>query len=163
MDQTDQPQSPQEPPLKAPATWSERKALRAAADIRIRELEAKADARNVAGKSIGKYGLAYITAILLAAIVASKYLSTEALSAIMAPIGGALTAIIAMLQGIAGTREEPPEIEIIRSLVTMVDRIAADKDNDMTVDVDRDKVSVQRRGNLITSARPHQEPANEQP
>ena len=57
-------------------------------------------AKEVAGKSIGRYGLAYITGIVLIGVGASAFLPEAAITAVMTMIGGALVALINMMQGI---------------------------------------------------------------
>lgn len=81
-------------------------------------------AKEVAGKSIGKHGLAYITAIVLIGVGSSYFLPNEAITAVMTMIGGALVAIINMMNGIAGTAEkqEKPEFAIMHNLIERLDK-----------------------------------------
>lgn len=60
-------------------------------------------AKEVAGKSIGRFGLFYITLIVLIGVGSSYFLSDSAITAVMTMIGGALVALINMMNGIAGT------------------------------------------------------------
>lgn len=97
-------------------------------------------AKEVAGKAIGKYGLAYITAIVLIGVGSSYFLSESAITAVMTMVGGALVALINMMNGIAGTaeKEEKPEYKVIQ---TLIDRLS-EKEPPMRVDVEGGKVTV---------------------
>jgi len=104
-------------------------------------------AKEVAGKAIGKYGLAYITAIVLIGVGSSYFLSESAITAVMTMVGGALVALINMMNGIAGTQEKPerPEFDVIQHLIAKL----AEKEPPMRVDVEEGKVTV-RKGDDIT-------------
>jgi hypothetical protein len=104
-------------------------------------------AKEVAGKAIGQYGLMYITAIVLIGVGSSYFLSESAITAVMTMIGGALVALINMMNGIAGTQEKPdrPEFEVIQHLIAKL----AEKEPPMRVDVEDGKVTV-RKGDDIT-------------
>jgi hypothetical protein len=104
-------------------------------------------AKEVAGKAIGKYGLAYITAIVLIGVGSSYFLSESAITAVMTMVGGALVALINMMNGIAGTQEKPerPEFEVIQHLIAKL----AEKEPPMRVDVEDGKVTV-RKGDDVT-------------
>ena len=110
-------------------------------------------AKEVAGKSIGKNGLFYITLIVLIGVASSYFLSDTAITAVMTMVGGALVALINMMNGIAGTAEkqEKPEFEIMKQLIDRLDRMA-DRDP-MTVDIDDKKVVVRKGDNETTSTR----------
>ena len=107
-------------------------------------------AKEVAGKSIGRFGLAYITAIVLIGVGASAFLPEAAITAVMTMIGGALVALINMMNGIAGTaeKEEKPEFQVIQHLIQKL----AEKEPPMRVDVEEGKVTV-RKGDDITTMR----------
>jgi hypothetical protein len=104
-------------------------------------------AKEVAGKAIGQYGLMYITAIVLIGVGSSYFLSEGAITAVMTMIGGALVALINMMNGIAGTQEKPerPEFEVIQNLIAQL----AEKEPSMRVDVADGKVTV-RKGDDVT-------------
>jgi hypothetical protein len=104
-------------------------------------------AKEVAGKAIGQYGLMYITAIVLIGVGSSYFLSEGAITAVMTMIGGALVALINMMNGIAGTQEKPdrPEFEVIEKLIAQL----AEKEPSMRVDVEDGKVTV-RKGDDVT-------------
>lgn len=120
--------------------------FKAQAQAELNRLEAQSSAKEVAGKAIGKHGLAYITAIVLIGVIASLYLEESKIAAVMGLLGAALTALISMLNGIAGAapKQEKPEFEIMRELIARLDKMA-DRDP-MSVQVETDKVTV-RKGN----------------
>jgi hypothetical protein len=105
-------------------------------------------AKEVAGKAIGQYGLMYITAIVLIGVGSSYFLTESAITAVMTMVGGALVALINMMNGIAGTAEKPdrPEFEVIQNLIAQL----AEKEPPMRVDVEEGKVIV-RKGDDITT------------
>ena len=105
-------------------------------------------AKEVAGKAIGQYGLMYITAIVLIGVGSSYFLTESAITAVMTMVGGALVALINMMNGIAGTAEKPdrPEFEVIQHLIAKL----AEKEPPMRVDVEDGKVTV-RKGDDITT------------
>jgi len=106
-------------------------------------------AKEVAGKSIGRFGLAYITGIVLIGVGASAFLPEAAITAVMTMIGGALVALINMMQGITGTKdkEEKPEFQIIGELIQRLES----SNEPMSVTVDGNKVTVQKGGSTFTS------------
>jgi hypothetical protein len=69
----------------------------------------------------------------------------------MGLLGASLTALISMLNGIAGAnpKQEKPEFEVMKQLIERLDRMA-DRDP-MSVSVDGDKVVVRKGDNEITS------------
>lgn len=105
-------------------------------------------AKEVAGKSIGKNGLFYITLIVLIGVGSSYFLSESAITAVMTMVGGALVALINMMNGIAGTQEkqEKPEFKVIEQLITQL----AEKEP-MKVDVGGGKVTVSKGDDKITT------------
>lgn len=116
--------------------------LRTQADIELSKIEANAPAKEVASKTIGKYGLFYITLIVCIGVGSSYFLSESAITAVMTMIGGALVALIQMLQGITGTanKEEKPEFKVINDLIQRLDK----KEPPMRVDVEEGKVTVSK-------------------
>jgi hypothetical protein len=106
-------------------------------------------AKEVAGKSIGRFGLAYITGIVLIGVGASAFLPEAAITAVMTMIGGALVALINMMQGITGTKdkEEKPEFQIIGELIQRLEK----SNEPMSVTVDGNKVIVQKGDSTFTS------------
>jgi hypothetical protein len=71
----------------------------------------------------------------------------------MGLLGASLTALISMMNGIAGAtpKQDKPEFDIMKQLIERLDRMA-DRDP-MTVDVDGDKVTVRKGDNEIKTAR----------
>jgi len=104
-------------------------------------------AKEVAGKSIGKQGLFYITFIVVIGVGASIVLEESKMAAVMGLLGASLTALISMLNGVAGAspKQEKPEFEIMKELILRLDRMA-DRDP-MNVVVDKDKVLVTKGSN----------------
>ena len=109
-------------------------------------------AKEVAGKSIGKNGLAYITAIILISVGASIFLDSAKIAAVIGMAGSALMAIINMMNGVAGTteKEEKPEFQVIQQLIQRLDHLA-EKEPPMSVSVDGDKVTVTKGSDTITT------------
>lgn len=104
-------------------------------------------AKEVAGKAIGKHGLIYITIIIVVGVGASIVLESEKMAAVMGLLGSALTALIAMMNGVAGAnpKQEKPEFEIMKELIARLDKMA-DRDP-MSVAVEGDKVIVKKGDN----------------
>jgi hypothetical protein len=118
----------------------------------LARLEAASSAKEVAGKSIGKHGLVYITMIASLGIIASLYLEEAKIAAVMGLLGSSLTALISMLSNIAGAtdKEEKPEFSVINQLIEKLDRL--DKaEPPMSVDVEGGNVTVKRGDDVITS------------
>jgi ABC-type proline/glycine betaine transport system ATPase subunit len=104
-------------------------------------------AKEVAGKSIGKQGLFYITFIVVIGVGASIVLEEGKMAAVMGLLGASLTALISMLNGVAGAnpKQEKPEFEIMKQLIDKVETMA-DRDP-MSVQVEGDKVTVRKGDN----------------
>ena len=104
-------------------------------------------AKEVAGKAIGKHGLIYITIIVIVGVGASIILEESKMAAVMGLLGASLTALISMLNGVAGAtpKQDRPEFEIMKELISRLDKMA-DRDP-MTVAVDGDKVVVRKGDN----------------
>lgn len=117
-------------------------------EMRLREIEAQQPAKEVASKSIGRYGLFYITLIVLIGVVSSYFLPESAITAVMTMVGGALVALIGMLQGITGTaaKEEKPEYKLMNN---MLERIG-EKEPPMKVDVENGRVTVTKGHDTVT-------------
>ena len=110
-------------------------------------------AKEVAGKSIGRWGLLCITIILIIGVGASIVLEEGKMAAVMGLLGASLTALISMMNGIAGAtpKQEKPEFEIMKQLIERLDRMA-DRDP-VSVAVDKDKVLVQKGENQTAIGR----------
>lgn len=128
------------------------KLLKAQARAELNRLEAQSTAKEVAGKAIGKHGLAYITAIVIVGVGASLMLEESKIAAVIGLVSAALTALIAMLNGIAGAnpKQEKPEFEIMRQLIDKLDKLDR-KEQPMRVDVEGDKVTVRKGEDVITT------------
>ena len=113
----------------------------------LARLEAQSTAKEVAGKAIGKHGLAYITAIVIVGVGSSIVLDESKIAAVIGLVSAALTALISMLNGIAGAspKQEKPEFEVIRSLIERLDR----EEQPMSVTIDDGKVTVRKGGDTI--------------
>ena len=128
--------------------------FKAQVQAELNRLEAQSTAKEVAGKAIGKHGLAYITAIVIIGVAASLFLEADKIAAVMGLLGAALTALISMLNGIAGAspKQEKPEFEVIRHLIDKLDKL--DKEElPMRVDVVGDKVTVTKGADTVTAKR----------
>jgi hypothetical protein len=110
-------------------------------------------AKEVAGKAIGKHGLIYITIIVAMGVGASIVLEEGKMAAVMGLLGASLTALISMLNGVAGAtpKQDKPEFEIMKQLIDRLDRMA-DRDP-MSVHVDGEKVTVKKGDSEMTSGR----------
>lgn len=131
---------------------SDIKLFKAQAQAELNRLEAESTAKEVAGKAIGKHGLAYITLIVAIGVGASLMLEESKIAAVIGLVSAALTALIAMLNGIAGAnpKQEKPEFEIMRQLIDKLDRL--DKpEQPMRVDVEGDKVTVRKGDDVVTA------------
>ncbi len=126
---------------------NELKTLRTQAGIELKKLEASATAKEVAGKAIGKQGLFYITLIVVIGVMSSLYLESDKIAAVMGLLGASLTALISMLNGIAGAspKQDRPEFEIIKKLIQ--------RDAEpMSVEVEGEKVTVSKGGDKIQTS-----------
>lgn len=119
----------------------------------LNRLMATQTAKEVAGKSIGRYGLFYITLIVIIGVAASLQLEESKMAAVMGLLGASLTALISMMNGIAGAtpKQEKPEFEIMKQLIERLDRMA-DRDP-MSVQIDGEKVTVRKGDNEVTTGR----------
>ena len=126
--------------------------LKAQAKIRLEELKAQDSAKEVAGKAIGEDGLLYIVLIVLVGVGASLFLEGEKIAAVMGLLGASLTALIQMLNGIAGTapKQEKPEFEVIKDLITRLDKLDR-AEPPMQVDVEGSKVTVKKGADIVTA------------
>ena len=127
--------------------------FKAQAKAELNRLEAESTAKEVAGKAIGKNGLAYITAIVVVGVGASIVLDESKIAAVIGLVSAALTALISMLNGIAGAspKQEKPEFEIMKQFIERLDRMA-DRDP-MKVEVEGDKVTVTKGDDQIKTSK----------
>jgi hypothetical protein len=126
--------------------------LKAQAKIRLEELKAQDSAKEVAGKAIGEDGLLYIFLIVIVGVGASLFLEGEKIAAVMGLLGASLTALIQMLNGIAGTapKQEKPEFEVIKDLIHRLDKLDR-AEQPMQVDVEGSKVTVKKGQDIVTA------------
>jgi uncharacterized membrane protein len=119
------------------------------AKVELNRLQAQSTAKEVAGKAIGESGLFYITLIIVIGVGSSVLLENEKIAAVMGLLGAALTALISMLNGIAGanTKQEKPEFEVMKQLIDKLDRL----EQPMRVDVEGDKVTVRKGDDVVTT------------
>jgi hypothetical protein len=110
-------------------------------------------AKEVAGKAIGRHGLIYITIIVAMGVGASVVLEEGKMAAVMGLLGASLTALISMLNGVAGAtpKQDKPEFEIMKELIQRLDGMA-DRDP-MSVQVEGDKVIVRKGENETITSR----------
>jgi hypothetical protein len=128
--------------------------LKAQAEVELKKLHAENSAKEVAGKAIGEGGLFYITLIITIGVGASIVLEADKIAAVMGLLGAALTALISMLNGIAGTapKQERPEFEVIKNLIEKLDKLDR-KEPPMKVTVEGDKVTVAKGDDTITTSK----------
>ncbi len=128
--------------------------LKAQAKAELQRLEADSPAKEVAGKAIGKHGLFYITLIVVIGVAASIVLENEKIAAVMGLLGAALTALISMLNGIAGAtpKQEKPEFEVIKNLIERLDKLDR-KEPPMKVDVTEGRVTVTKGDDIVTTSK----------
>jgi hypothetical protein len=133
---------------------TELKTLMVQAKIELARMEAQSPAKDVAGKAIGKHGLPYITLIVVIGVIASIFLDEGKMAAVMGLLGASLTALISMLNGIAGTapKQERPEFEVIKTLIDRLDKLA-DKAEPMAVTVDGERVTVRKGDDIVTTGK----------
>ena len=128
--------------------------IKAQAIIELNKLEATSPAKDVAGRAIGKHGLAYITLIVVIGVVSSLFLEEQKIAAVMGLLGASLTALISMLNGIAGAtaKQEKPEFEVIRDLISRLDKLDQ-KELPMKVSVDGERVTIVKGDDQITTSK----------
>lgn len=126
--------------------------LKAQAKAELNRLESQSTAKDVAGKAIGKHGLAYITAIVVVGVGASLALEESKIAAVIGLVSAALTALISMLNGIAGAspKQDKPEFEIMKQLIDKLDRLDR-QEQPMRVDVEGTKVIVTKGNDKVTA------------
>lgn len=126
--------------------------LRAQARAELNRLEAQGTAKEVAGKAIGKHGLAYITVIVVVGVMASLFLEEAKVAAVIGLVSVALTALIQMINGIAGAspKQEKPEFEVMKQLIDKLDRLDR-QEQPMRVDVEGTKVVVTKGNDKVTA------------
>lgn len=121
----------------------------AAVVVELRRLEAQASAKEVASKYIGKSAIPWIVLLVIVGVVASAFLPSESLPAVIGLLSTASMALIAMVTGIVSPKDpEPPkpEVGIISDLVARLD-----KRDPMKVEVGRETVTVTKGDDQTTT------------
>jgi hypothetical protein len=128
--------------------------LKTQAQVELQRLHAQSTAKEVAGKAIGEGGLFYITLIIAIGVGASLALEESKIAAVMGLLGAALTALISMLNGIAGAspKQDKPEFEVMKQLIDKLDKLDREE-QPMRVDVVGDKVTVTKGADKVSAAR----------
>jgi len=128
--------------------------IKAEAEVELSRLEAQSPAKEIAGKAIGKHGLFYITLIVIIGVVSSLFLEEQKIAAVMGLLGASLTALISMLNGIAGAspKQERPEFEVMKQLIDKLDKLDR-KEQPMKVTVEGDKVTVAKGDDTVTTSK----------
>ena len=127
---------------------------KAQARVELNKLEATSPAKDVAGRAIGKHGLFYITLIVVIGVVSSLFLEEQKIAAVMGLLGASLTALISMLNSIAGanSKQEKPEFDVMRQLIDKLDKLDR-PEQPMKVTVEGEKVTVTKGDDTVTAAR----------
>ena len=125
------------------------KLLKAQAQVELDKMEARATAREVASKSIGKQALVWIFLLVLVGVGSSFMLAPEALAPVIGLVATATMALIQMVSGIVNEvkKEEKPEITIIKELINRLDQ----REPPMRVDVADGKVTVSKGDDKVTT------------
>lgn len=134
------------------AEVSEIEMLRAQAKAELNRLEAHSSAKEVAGKAVGKHGLLYITTIVIVGVGASIVLEESKIAAVIGLVSAALTALISMLNGVAGAnpKQERPEFDVMKQLIDKLDRLDR-QEVPMKVEVEGNKVTVRKGDDVVTT------------
>lgn len=126
--------------------------FKAQAKAELARLEAQSTAKDVAGKAIGKHGLLYITIIVVVGVSASLALEESKIAAVIGLVSAALTALIGMMNGIAGAspKQDRPEFEVMKQLIDKLDKLDR-QEQPMRVDVEGAKVTVTKGDDKVTT------------
>lgn len=120
--------------------------LRTQSSLDIKKLESTNSAKEVASKYIGKTAVPWIVLLVIVGVVASAFMPSESLPAVIGLVSTAVMALITMLSNITSTKEkeEKPEIRIIENLIKNLDE-------PMTVEVADDKVTIRKGNETVTT------------
>lgn len=88
------------------------KVIKTIAEIELQKLEATSSAKEVASKYIGKTAIPWIALLVIVGVAASAFLPTEALPAVIGLVSTAVMALISMLSGITGSKDQPKVEEV---------------------------------------------------
>ena len=127
--------------------------LKTQALIELKKMEQANSAKEVASKYIGKTAIPWIVLMVVIGVGASAFLPSESLPAVIGLVSTAVMALITMLASITGTKEkeEKPEFKVINDLINRLE--AATTQEPMTVVVDKDKVTVNKGDQSVSSLR----------
>lgn len=119
--------------------------------IELKKLEANTSAKEVSAKYIGKTAVPWIVLLVVVGVVASAFLDSSTLPAVVGLVSTAVMALIAMITGITGTKEkeEKPEFKVIHDLLSRLDK----EPESMRVEVENDKVVVTKGKDQIVTNR----------
>jgi hypothetical protein len=125
--------------------------LHAQSEVEQKKHDAQSTAREVASKYIGKTAVPWIVLLVVVGVVASAFLDSNTLPAVVGLVSTAVMALIAMVTGITGTKEkeEKPEFKVIHELLSRLDKAP----ETMKVQVEDDKVVVTKGGDTIETKR----------
>lgn len=125
--------------------------LKTQALIELKKMEQQNTAKEVSSKIIGKTAIPWIVLLVIVGVVSSAFLPSDSLPAVIGLVSTAVMALITMLASITGTKEkeEKPEFKVINELIQRLD----EANEPMTVIVDKDKVTVNKGNNSMTSNR----------
>lgn len=125
--------------------------LKTQALIELKKMEQQNTAKEVSSKIIGKTAIPWIVLLVIVGVVSSAFLPSDSLPAVIGLVSTAVMALITMLASITGTKEkeEKPEFKVINELIQRLD----EANEPMTVVVDKDKVTVNKGNNSMTSNR----------
>lgn len=92
---------------------------------------------------------------MVVGVGASLALEESKIAAVIGLVSAALTALISMLNGIAGAspKQEKPEFEIMRQLIDKLDRLDR-QEPAMKVEVEGNKVTVRKGDDVVTTGAP---------
>jgi hypothetical protein len=122
--------------------------LHAQSEVEQKKHDAQSTAREVASKYIGKTAVPWIVLLVVVGVVASAFLDSNTLPAVVGLVSTAVMALIAMVTGITGTKEkeEKPEFKVIHDLLSRIDK----KEEPLHVVVENDKVTVSKGSDTIS-------------
>lgn len=105
------------------------------------------NAKEIACTFVGKYGLAVIVILVCAGIFSAIMLPAEALTPVIGLVTTVTMAVIAMMNGVTGTKdkEEKPEFEVIKSL------IEKNTSEPMQVEITESSVTVRKGDNTVVT------------
>lgn len=124
--------------------------LKTQSEIELKKLEATTPAKEVSSKYIGKSAIPWIVLLVIVGVISSAFLESSTLPAVIGLVSTAVMALIAMLNGITGTKEkeEKPEFKVIQDLISRLDQREP-----MKVEVEGEKVTVTKGDDSVTTKR----------